>query len=273
MDWPDLKTMTLHPEGAVLTVVFDHPPLNLISLEMTFELKALAKALRASDTKVALFKSADPDFFLAHFDLHPIKAWPVGEPVTTPSLFAQIVDLFRALPVISIAQVDGIARGGGSEFLLALDMVFASPRARFNQLEAAIGIIPGGGGTARLPHRMGRNRALEVITSARDFSAGEASAYGWINRVLPAEELTPFVESLAQRIAGFPKETLAAAKRVVETALTDPGQALIDENGENTALIEADIPQRLIDIAFENGAQTREGELDIEAMINALKNA
>ncbi len=95
------------------------------------------------------------------------------------------------MPVISIAQVDGIARGGGSEFLLALDMVFASPRARFNQLEAAIGIIPGGGGTARLPHRMGRNRALEVITSARDFSAGEASAYGWINRVLPAEETHP----------------------------------------------------------------------------------
>lgn len=270
MDWPDFKTFSIDDQGALVRVTFDHPPINLISLEMTFELKALCAALRKSAAKVVLFKSADAEFFLAHFDLHPIKAWPVGEAVTTPSLFAEIVDGFRALPVISIAQVDGIARGGGSEFLLALDMVFASPRSRFNQLEAAIGIIPGGGGTARLPARIGRNRALEVIASARDFTAEEAAAYGWINRTVPEGELEAFVEGLAARMARFPKDTLAAAKRVVDTALQSTGQALIDENVENTALIEAGIPQPLIEAALAHGAQTREGELDIEAMIGAL---
>jgi len=111
------------------------------------------------------------------------------------------------------------ARGGGSEFVLSLDMRFgALGRAVLAQPEVALGIIPGGSGTQRLPRLVGRGRALEIILGCDDVPADLAERYGYLNRALPTAELGPFVERLAFRIASFPAEAIALAKASVAAA-------------------------------------------------------
>ncbi len=111
------------------------------------------------------------------------------------------------------------ARGGGSEFLLSLDMRFAAiGRPVLSQPEVALGILPAGGGTQRLPRRYGRARAAETIFGCEDFDAELAERYGWWNRALPPGELAPFVDRLAGRMAAFPPEAIALAKQGINAA-------------------------------------------------------
>ncbi len=92
-------------------------------------------------------------------------------------------------PFVTIGLVDGAARGGGAEFVAALDLRYGSERARLGQPEVAMGILPGAGGTARLPHLLGRSRALDVILTGRDVGAEEAQRIGWLDEVVPHAEL------------------------------------------------------------------------------------
>jgi enoyl-CoA hydratase/carnithine racemase len=178
-----------------------------------------------------------------------------------PSLFQQMVDRFRTMPKATIALIEGICRGGGSEFVLSMDMRFAAlGKAALAQPEVAVGIIPGGSGTQRLPRLMGRGRALEVILGCEDFSAEQAERYGYVNRALPAEELRPFVENLAYRIASFPAEAIARAKAAVLAAEPPMAPGLTEEArlfDESAATPAARERMR----AFLNaGGQTREVE-------------
>jgi enoyl-CoA hydratase/carnithine racemase len=124
------------------------------------------------------------------------------------------------LPVVSIALIRGRATGNGSEITLACDMSFASrEKAIISQWEVGVGMVAGGGPMARLPHLIGRNRALEVLLSSEDLRADKAEAYGYVNRALPDAELDAFVEALATRIAAFDKWAIANTKRLVNTSL------------------------------------------------------
>ena len=175
---------------------------------------------------MVVFRSADPEFFVAHADLELIRALPVsrGRPPTELGFFHALLERWRTLPVVTIAEIDGIARGGGSELALSLDLRFASIEgAVLAQPEVALGIIPGGSGTQRLGRFAGRARALEIVLGCDDFDATTAAAYGWINRALPRAELRPFVDRLATRIASYPREAVRLAKEAVDaSAPTSP---------------------------------------------------
>jgi enoyl-CoA hydratase/carnithine racemase len=176
------------------------------------------------------------------------------------------------MPKVSIVKLEGRARGGGSEFCLGMDMRFgAIGKAILGQPEVGIGLIPGGGGTQRLPRLIGSARALEVILGCGDLSAEEAEHYGYINRALPPNELTPFVEDLAFRIATFQPEAIAAGKKAVQTASELPlVEGLLEESflfGQTAALPET---KRRMNRFLELGGQTREVELDLSNLVNAL---
>ena len=102
------------------------------------------------------------------------------------------------MPKATIAVIEGRVGGGGSELALSCDMRFAGPTAVFNQPEVALGIIPGGSGTVRLPRLIGRSRALEAILGCDDIDAATAERWGWVNRVLPTDELATFVDRLGR---------------------------------------------------------------------------
>src|SRR3954452_5358390 len=225
--------MSVATEGGVAIVTIDHPPINLLDVEMMTDLARLEAAVRADDAvRVVVFRSADPEFFVAHADLELIRRLPRDpQPVPTElGFFHALLERWGTLPVATLAGIDGIARGGGSELALSLDLRFASVEgAVLAQPEVALGIIPGGGGTQRLGRFAGRARALEIVLGCDDFDAATAARYGWINRSLPEAELRPFVDRLAQRIAGSPPAAVRAAKVAVDASAPSFVPGLLDE--------------------------------------------
>src|SRR5215475_3149198 len=200
-------TLVVRKEGAVLFAEISAPPMNLLGPELVRDLVSLIQRVEADDVfKVLVFKSADPDYFISHVDVTRIKEYREEAAKLTGE--ASIALLFRHLSIsrlVTIAQIEGRVRAGGSEFVLACDMRFAAREsAIFSQPEPAFGLIPGGGGAQHLVRLMGRARALEVMLSAEDYDADLAERYGWINRALPANALGDFVRSLAHRIAKCP---------------------------------------------------------------------
>ena len=187
-------------------VVFDYPPFNIVDAAIFEALQDLLARMDASPSlRVVVFESANPEFYLAHFDL----TGKVGNIMTAvgPSGLPVLMDTFVRLtksPVVSIAKIRGCVRGGSSEFVLACDMRFASrENTRLGQPEVGVG-VPGGGGTERLPHLVGRGRALEIILGANDFDGNTAERYGYVNWALPDAELGGFVGSISARaISGF----------------------------------------------------------------------
>jgi enoyl-CoA hydratase/carnithine racemase len=212
--------------SALWIATFHNPPINLIDLQTITELQALLTDLEHDEqARVIVFKSADPEFFLAHWDVlvDPQKsaAMPNGPTGMRPWIDI-LVRLSRA-PVVSIAEIRGRARGAGSEFALACDMRFASlERAILGQFEVATGAVPGGNPMARLAGLMGRGRALEVIMGADDFPGSLAELYGYVNRALPDAELSDFVEAFARRVAGFEKHAIVGAKALLDEVSLPP---------------------------------------------------
>ena len=227
------ETLRIRTEGGVAWVTIDHPPINLFDAAMMRDLMQAGAALEADPSvRVVVLESANPDFFIAHADVELIQTLPSEPPPkpTTLGFFHAMVDRFRTMPKATIGVVEGIARGGGSELLLSLDMRFgALGKAVLAQPEVALGIIPGGSGTQRLPRLVGRARALEIILGCEDFPADLAERYGWLNRALPPSELRPFVDALARRIASFPADAIALAKEAVAAAERPTLEGLLEE--------------------------------------------
>jgi enoyl-CoA hydratase/carnithine racemase len=212
-------------------VVFDYPPFNILDATIFEGLQDLLVRMNTSQTlRVVVFESAIPDFYLAHFDL----TGKTGNITTAVGLSGLpiLMDTFVRLtksPVVSIAKIRGCVRGGSSEFVLACDMRFASrENTRLGQPEVGVGVHPGGGGTERLPHLVGRGRALEIILGANDVDGDTAERYGYINRALPDAELDRFVDDLARRIASFDRPAIAAAKRLVNEVSLPSADRLLD---------------------------------------------
>jgi enoyl-CoA hydratase/carnithine racemase len=126
-------------------------------------------------------------------------------------------------PFITIGLIRGRTRGGGNELALALDLRYASAeKAVFGQPEVGTAVVPGGGGTERLPRSIGRDRALEAILTSADYDATTAERWGWVTRTLPDSELDRFVDAVIERLAAFDRTALATAKSMVNRAVLPP---------------------------------------------------
>ena len=221
-----------------------------------------------------MFASANPEFFIAHADVGLIQQLPTGAPAKPPTeigFFHAMVDRFRTMPKASIAKIEGRARGGGSEFVLSLDLRFgALGRAILAQPEVALGIIPGGSGTQRLPRLVGRARALEIILGCEDVPADLAERWGYLNRALPPADIGPFVERLAFRIASFPAQAIALAKQAVNAAERPTVEGLLEEaHCFNQTLALPETRARMARF-LEAGGQTPAVERELGALIDQL---
>jgi enoyl-CoA hydratase/carnithine racemase len=250
--------------SAYWRVLFDNPPFNIVDDTIFDGLQDLLARMDASASlRVVVFESANPEFYLAHFDL----TGKTGNITTAvgPSGLPILMDTFVRLtksPVVSIAKIRGCVRGVSSEFVLSCDMRFASrENTLLGQPEVGVGVNPGGGGTERLPLLVGRGRALEIILGARDFDGDTAERYGYVNRALPDAELDGFVDVLARRIASFDRRPIAAAKNLInQVSLPYADQLLDGLNAFQTALTWPETQQR-IQALLKRGLQ-REGDFE-----------
>jgi enoyl-CoA hydratase/carnithine racemase len=197
-------------------VIFDSPPINLVSPEMLSDLPQLIDQMEgASELRVVVFESANPDYFLNHYDTSRVAETPKEAGASGYPLLIDGSTRLSRLPVVSIAKIRGRVRGVGSELTQAMDMRYASETALFGQPETANGNLPGGGSLEHLPLLLGRARALEVTLSSDDYPGELAERYGWVNRAVPDSELDTLVDNLARRISSFDKESITAVKQQV----------------------------------------------------------
>jgi enoyl-CoA hydratase/carnithine racemase len=245
-------------------VLFDYPPFNILDATIFEGLQGLLTRMDVSPKlHVVVFESANPEFYLAHFDLTG-KTGNITSAVG-PSGLPILLDTFVRLTkssVVSIAKIRGCVRGASSEFVLACDMRFASrENTQLGQPEVGVGVHPGGGGAERLPSLVGRGRALEIVLGANDFDGDTAERYGYVNRALPDTELDGFVDALARRIASFDLRAIAAAKNLVNQVSLPSADRLLDAlNSFQSSLTWPEAQQR-IEALLKRGLQ-RESDFE-----------
>ncbi len=206
----------LEVRDRVGTIRLDRPPANAINAQVSKELLAAALEGGAREDVAALVVWGGPKIFAAGADIKEMAAFGPHDirPVVTALGDALVV--LEELPKVVVAAIEGYALGGGCELALACDLRIASPRSQLGQSEIKLGIIPGAGGTQRLPRLIGRSRARELIYSGRMVPAEEALAIGLVDRLEPDPYAAAFEQ--AARFAQGPTRALAAAKEALNAA-------------------------------------------------------
>lgn len=273
----DYELLSVQVENRLASVTVNNPPINLITIQLYAELSALSVELKNDPTlSVVVMKSADPDFFLAHFDVAAILEFPTDPAAEKdPELneFHAMCERFRTMDKVTIAQIEGRVGGGGSELVASFDMRFGvRGKTVVNQMEVPLGILPGGTGTQRLPRLVGRGRAMEIILGGDDLDAETAERWGYLNRIFEPDAIEPFVSALAQRIAGFPPDAVRLAKQSVNAAEKPLQDGLAEEAYLFQRLLRTPGAQANMRKFLEIGGQTRDGELRVAALNAALSD-
>ena len=271
----DFKLLTVARAGRVATVTIDNPPVNVITMALLAELEALSVMLkRDPDLTVVVMRSADPDFFLAHFDVAAILERPTAGTAQRDAQikpFHSLCERFRTMNKVVIGQIEGRIGGGGSELAANFDMRFGvRGKTRVNQMEVPLGIMPGGTGTQRLPRLIGHGRAMELILSGDDMDAETAERWGYLNRIFAPDAITPYVDNLARRIASFPPTAVRVAKESVNNSEKPWLEGLFEEAYLFEGLLRTEAAQRNMQRFLEIGGQTREGESRMDELCAAL---
>lgn len=268
------ESLRTEREGAVVTVTIDIPPHNIVGADLIVGLLGLLPELEGDDSvSVVVFRSADPDFFLMHGDVEALLASaPAAEPVTEPNIAAVLFERLHSAPFLTIGVVDGYARGGGCEFLSALDLRIGTARAVIGQPEVAMGILPGAGGTVRMARALGRAKALELILSGRDVSADELLAMEWLQALVPISGLDAAVSAYVKRFASLERRSVRAVKLVIDAAINEDAAALTLETMEMNAAMLAGAHVQPMQRFLAAGGQTRDVEIgSIDALLDVMR--
>jgi enoyl-CoA hydratase len=201
-------------DGTVAVVTIDRQDaLNALDPDTLAELRNRLAGLAAdTEVRVVVLTGAGERAFVAGADIKAMSEMDVEQARAWGALGHETASLLETMPKPTIAAVNGFALGGGCELALACDIRYASTTAKLGQPEVSIGIIPGWGGTQRLPRVVGIGSARELILTGRLVDADEALRIGLVNAVCPAEELMPKTLELAQLLAAKSPLALAAIK-------------------------------------------------------------
>jgi len=192
--------------------------LNALSKAVLAELSAALAEVRADEDCRALIVTGDGEkAFVAGADIAEMRDLGPDEAADFARRGQAVFRAIEELPIPAIAAVNGYALGGGCELALACDIRIASENARFAQPETGLGIIPGFGGSVRLPATVGRARAAYLILTGRQVNAADALAMGLVSEVTPRESLTARAHEIAAELAARSPVALAHAKRAMAT--------------------------------------------------------
>jgi enoyl-CoA hydratase len=216
-----MENVTVQKNGPVAEVVIDRPKaLNALNSATLYELKSVFEEIAGEDAvRAVIITGAGEKAFVAGADIAEMQAFTVLEARAFGRLGQSVFSLIERLPQVVIGAVNGYALGGGCELALACDMRVASSKARFGQPEVSLGIVPGFGGTQRLPRLVGKGRAKEIIFTGDMIDAQEAYRIGLVNRLCEPEELMDTARELARGILRRSQAAVGLAKLAINNGL------------------------------------------------------
>ncbi|SOC42597.1 enoyl-CoA hydratase [Ureibacillus acetophenoni] len=207
-------------DGIAIVILMRSEAANALSIQMLHEMnEALEKIQYDSSVRVVIVTGDGEKAFCAGADLKERKEMSEDQVRQTVALIGRTVSHFELLPQPVIAAINGVAFGGGLELALACDIRIASSNARVGLTETALGIIPGAGGTQRLPRLIGVGKAKELIYTARQLTANEALEYGIVEKVVPSSNLTAEAKALGAEMAKNAPLSLVQAKTAINKGL------------------------------------------------------
>ncbi|HXW84070.1 MAG TPA: enoyl-CoA hydratase-related protein [Candidatus Binataceae bacterium] len=212
----------LFDQGEVSTLTVNRPAaLNALNVEVLDEILRVIRDIRHdSAIRVLIVTGAGDRAFVAGADIAAMAKMSVAEGLQFGWLGHRVLQAIEELPIPVIAAVGGFALGGGTELALACDLVIASDKARFGQPEINLGLIPGFGGTQRLPQRIGHVKARELIMTGDMIDAKTALELGLVNQVVAPEQLLEAARALAAKLVSKSAFALRQAKSALRAAAT-----------------------------------------------------
>jgi enoyl-CoA hydratase/carnithine racemase len=206
-------------EGAVGTIRLDRPPMNALSSQVVDELAAAAAQVSADDAIRAVVLYGGPKVFAAGADIKEMAEAGYAQIAAHSGRLQASLTAVATIPKPVVAAITGYALGGGLELALCADFRVAGESAKVGQPEILLGVIPGAGGTQRLPRLVGPARAKDIVFTGRFVGAEEALAIGLVDRLVPDAEVYDAARALVKRYASGPALALQAAKQAIDDGL------------------------------------------------------
>ncbi|MHB1067467.1 MAG: enoyl-CoA hydratase/isomerase family protein [Candidatus Nanopelagicales bacterium] len=241
-------------DAGVATVLLNRPPMNALCIQMQQEIAAAAADLGSRTDVGAVVVYGGPKLFAAGADVKEMAGMTYQDMVRASVGLQDAFTAVARIPQPTIAAVTGYALGGGCELAMCCDVRIAADDAQLGQPEILLGIIPGAGGTQRLPRLVGPSRAKELVLTGRFVRADEALAIGLVNQVVPSAETFVAAQELAARLASGPALALRAAKESIDRGIeTDLETGLAIERQHFAALFATDDRQVGMDSFIASG--------------------
>jgi len=212
--------VTLEVDGAVGTIRLDRPPMNALNAQVQEELRAAAHEASARDDVRAVVVYGGPKVFAAGADIKEMATMSYTDMVDRSAALQSAFTAVARIPKPVVAAVTGYALGGGCELTLCADYRVAADNARIGQPEILLGIIPGAGGTQRLPRLIGPSKAKDLCFTGRFVEAEEALRIGLVDKVVPADDVYDAARAWAGQFANGPSYALRAAKEAIDEGLS-----------------------------------------------------
>jgi len=216
----ETKNLSISKDQGIAQVIINNFPVNILSVELISEVNVFLESLKDDTSiKVILFKSANEKFFSAHLDLNTINGSPEGQAGSIA--FNNMIKNIKSLKQLSIAFVDGIARGGGNEFVMACDLSYATENAVFAQPELGVNIPTGGQGAVQFARRMGPGKALQALLLGSDYDAKQAEKLNIITQYIPKKDSETFLNTILAALNNLELRDIVMYKEIIESSITD----------------------------------------------------
>lgn len=212
----EFQNIIYSAEDGVGIITLNRPKvLNALNQEIMLEIGRAIDLIAADDQVKVVIITGGTRAFAAGADIGTMAEASVADTLLNCSVFHSVMDKVEECPKPVIAAIAGMALGGGCELAQACDIRIAAAGTKFGQPEITLGIIPGGGGTQRLPRLIGMGKAMELVLMGGMLDAAEALSYGLVNKVVPVESLMDEAMKMAKKLTQKPGLALAAAKRAM----------------------------------------------------------
>ena len=260
-----MNKLIITKEAGVATVLIKNPPVNILTIDLINELNQFILSLKDDrETKAVVFKSFHQAFFIAHLDLNVINGTQGGQAASIE--FNHMIANIKAMKQLSIAIVDGVARGGGNEFVMACDLAYGTENSAFAQPELFINIPTGGQGAVQFARRLGKGKALQALLTGADFTPQQAERLNIITQYVAKNDMERFLEQLLSTVTAWEVRDIVMYKEIIAASIIDENVGAELELRYFLDRAKEEKTQMIIAAFLKHGGQTEREANDIQGI-------